>query len=1697
MISMEENKNQIENTNIEKAKMFLSSSPEQRDNKSHEDYIKDFKDIYKLNNPQLNTSTKVLLFKPTMYEFDENGNGKYTGRKDLKGLDHQGKERYYTQINALYATTVDQIKLFEDIRHYYFTTMSKNILKDNFDKEINVKDENEYDNIFKEEILENKNKLKNKEDELNKYRLSKLNNNNDYDKIKDELSKLNIKDLRKNFEILIAQNLKNINKNKVSKYYKVAYTARSPKIIDTYIELQNSIKDVKKEINDNNKKKNLKAKVKKNKNEELDDKELDILENIEDIKGWIKHYEKLSEEYIDKNYKFKSMNFVLDLLCLDKIFYESIQNQRDYIELVICVSDNNTKKLKLGKNVELDPEEFKKNNYTDDLFDMDNNNSDNNVAIYSKYVEYEINQDAKSFKELFMKKKIDYVQKFQKFNSCFLNCIINDYKKAFDITKSDGKRMYKELTYEYLMSLLDVETNKEDNIGISVNRAYDNFYSKFKLGLDILDESGILIYSKRPKCDLNSHIRPQVHRLILTNNHHIESCNENLNNFRKHKTLLDLTKENRDIKKMYEELLNLKVSTNYPIPKNENKDKKEYKVSENIKEIEDNENTEETEDTEDTETKELIETKNTVIINNIEDIKKVILCYIDQDKRRSYNIRCIYNGNLDNLLHELYFEGGYIPGVSFFHNKVKSIRIKLIKINLFISRADVYQGNNGEIVIDKAIVYDKYTEAFEELFKTICSKNILSHYHENSLKIDNYYSKRAIGGYFKNDNEKLLFNKSYDAIDIRKCYTAMLYKISVVPKFDYFDVYKKYDGHEIEEYNMYIIECKTFDNISKMLFPNKRERVYGVKLSNLPKNIEYDIIYYRRPSSLIEVDFKTPIEELYKKDFSSNNEEIELKIKKYIVNVLSGLLEKKYNYKSNTHIFVDYKKALSYANLFGGKVRTVLKIDYINDEIEVINNNDEDTKKPKINTGNLLDMGTDNFDENEYNEYMDLRDKYNSNIIINRKNEDKNYEKYRYIDGMKIDKNELYIVSIEKDKLINNSFRPIKDLIYDLSHLEIVKIYNKMIENNITPLGVRTDCVLFEPIENIDKIFNFENVIGGYKLEHEKELISTRIDRYDNELLDILNLEPEINEIKDEFDNKEFKEIFDNSNHTIVKATLPGCGKTTSIKNYDNKTLFICPFNKQCQENMIEGINSITFNKLIGKSAIENDDEKKYKKLFDVSIYKNICFDELYLYTPEELKLIDKFIINNNDKKYMSTGDPDQIIPFGYKPNNIDNVAQYINDCVNIMYPTQINLKINKRLTNQADRDILDNLKLDIFNRKLDIIDVFKKYNFNLIYNMNDVKTTKNICYFNGRSDSINYHVHKNIVKIPKGVKVYNHKIIKNKREEVLKYYEGLELICRKHMIINNEIKDINKSKKESKCEKVDKSKKEITSLEYYNYMQKLDEKNKKINEFNDEINKNIDNKAYVKLIKQDIKVIEKNIKIINKIIENSIVKENDNNLFDEDGNMLCDSIRLFVNYTYTILSIHDDHMYLLEPVEKLKFKIFFNQLNIFNLPYAGTCHSYQSLSIKDDITIFDTNICYTNRNWVWTAITRARDLKKVNIFVHSESSKLNLVESKIKQYFKFKIEGYIQQDKKTKRYNPENYIDIEWFLNRLDMNFKDCPTFNSYCPDCHKAFEFNFNENNDILSNISADRKDNNLGHNKSNIRLCCVKCNIKKGNR
>ena len=55
----------------------------------------------------------------------------------------------------------------------------------------------------------------------------------------------------------------------------------------------------------------------------------------------------------------------------------------------------------------------------------------------------------------------------------------------------------------------------------------------------------------------------------------------------------------------------------------------------------------------------------------------------------------------------------------------------------------------------------------------------------------------------------------------------------------------------------------------------------------------------------------------------------------------------------------------------------------------------------------------------------------------------------------------------------------------------------------------------------------------------------------------------------------------------------------------------------------------------------------------------------------------------------------------------------------------------------------------------------------------------------------------------------------------------------------------------------------------------------------------------------------------------------------------------------------------------------------------------------------------------------------------------------------------------------------------------------NTYCPNCNIILDIDIDLNNNITSNISADRIDNSKGHNKDNIKILCVDCNKKKSNK
>lgn len=157
-----------------------------------------------------------------------------------------------------------------------------------------------------------------------------------------------------------------------------------------------------------------------------------------------------------------------------------------------------------------------------------------------------------------------------------------------------------------------------------------------------------------------------------------------------------------------------------------------------------------------------------------------------------------------------------------------------------------------------------------------------------------------------------------------------------------------------------------------------------------------------------------------------------------------------------------------------------------------------------------------------------------------------------------------------------------------------------------------------------------------------------------------------------------------------------------------------------------------------------------------------------------------------------------------------------------------------------------------------------------------------------------------------------------------------------------------------------------------------------------------------------------------------------------------------------------------------------------FDFDYANTCHSLQGCSTSDNLTIFDANSPHVDKFWLWTSITRVRNLSQLNVFIHGNSEVRAYNFSKMMQYFAMKVENYKEQDAQAgrKKKKDEDYVDAKWILDTFKTNRK------CMHPECGAPFEFDENYNS---SNLTVQRWDSKERHVKPNCLLYCVDCNRK----
>jgi 5-methylcytosine-specific restriction endonuclease McrA len=98
------------------------------------------------------------------------------------------------------------------------------------------------------------------------------------------------------------------------------------------------------------------------------------------------------------------------------------------------------------------------------------------------------------------------------------------------------------------------------------------------------------------------------------------------------------------------------------------------------------------------------------------------------------------------------------------------------------------------------------------------------------------------------------------------------------------------------------------------------------------------------------------------------------------------------------------------------------------------------------------------------------------------------------------------------------------------------------------------------------------------------------------------------------------------------------------------------------------------------------------------------------------------------------------------------------------------------------------------------------------------------------------------------------------------------------------------------------------------------------------------------------------------------------------------------------------------------------------------------------------------------------------------EMNFFNLIKAELNK----KISSYKQQDIIRKLLNPEKFIDLNIIITKLYECNLEC----YYCKD--KIFLLY--EMARELKQWSVDRIDNNLGHNRDNIVIACLNCNLRR---
>ena len=469
-----------------------------------------------------------------------------------------------------------------------------------------------------------------------------------------------------------------------------------------------------------------------------------------------------------------------------------------------------------------------------------------NISIYNFYHQTVIDTEKETVKEAIQNNN-------HKENECWINHLLETYE-ATELTREKRGCLAKTLSRKKILELLNTTEEDIHEYGISINNM-KKVFQFFNLPVKLYNYQCQLIFQYIP--DGYKHNRKRIFTALIKNNH-IYPINGNQDR------LFQLEGGKRS--------LDIKASKNFYIT--DKTEPPKYKMFSHIDEL---------------------------------------LKLTDQDE--------YYLVHKDNNLTEVLYQFkkvGYEPYIRYRAGQISELKIKFTyksadtkKIirrrtqpyNIPTQTLEKDARNEPRVLRDKTITYtvstqdlskdtierdistnmeDKYNRIVEAMFnfnKKLFSSSHMSQYDDVDIEIlDECRTVVPLGYSDKNvDVENLV------EIDRTKAFTWAFNQITSIPIFNAFDSWKVWDGtldiNKLSSLTLYKVEVSK----GNMFFNKKFNIIYGKFLRKMDlSNIK--IIYYKIPSYIHKVNYKSIVDELWETQLG-DDEEDDKQIKKKIANI--------------------------------------------------------------------------------------------------------------------------------------------------------------------------------------------------------------------------------------------------------------------------------------------------------------------------------------------------------------------------------------------------------------------------------------------------------------------------------------------------------------------------------------------------------------------------------------------------------------------------------------------------------------------------------------------------------------------------------------------------------------------------------------------------------------------------------------------